>query len=77
MRRLSKEEVEARAAQVQADQVEAVKVLASPAGGALLRYLRVTWLRRGLGETTEKTAYRVAMRDAVEFLEDMRKDGGA
>jgi hypothetical protein len=74
---MSKEEVAATRAQLQADGVEAAKLLASPAGAALLRYLRALWARRGLGETAEKTAYRVAMRDAVEVLEDMRKEGGA
>jgi hypothetical protein len=73
---MNKEETAAHQAQIQADEVVAMKLLATPAGAALLRHLRVLWSRRGLAETAEKTAYRVALRDAVEVLEDMRKDGG-
>ncbi len=81
MKRITREEMQRHQAdaarQLEEDAAAAARVLASPGGAALLRYLRRLWGRRGLGVTPEKTAYRVAFRDALEQLEDMAKEGGA
>lgn len=75
MKRITKEQAEARRKQRQEDAELAVKVLSAPAGAALIRYLEVLWARRGLGASPEKTAYRVALRDAIEQMKDIRQEG--
>jgi hypothetical protein len=71
----SRERHEARLKQLEADRETAKRLLASPAGEALIRYLDVLWVRAGLGATPDKTAYRVAFRDAVQQLKDIRQEG--
>lgn len=71
----TKEDLERAQAQLAADREAAERLLASPAGEALIRYLTALWKRKGLGETPERTAYRVAFRDAVEQLEAIRAEG--
>ncbi len=73
--KITAEQRKAQQAQFAEDAASAVVVLASPGGAALIRYLEVRWSRRGLAETAEKTAYRVALRDAIEELKDIRQEG--
>jgi hypothetical protein len=70
------EQRKAQQAQFEEDRAAARVLLGSPGGAALIRYLEASWERRGLGETPEKTAYRVALRDAVETLKDIRQEAG-
>lgn len=56
------------------------QLLASPSGAALIRYLEVVWETKripGLGSTPEATAYRVARRDAIQQLKDIREEAGS
>jgi hypothetical protein len=73
--RFTKEGLERKRQELVDDRATAVACLASPGGAALLRYLEAVWAQRGLGSTEAKTAYRVAFRDAVEELKDLRAEG--
>jgi hypothetical protein len=77
VRKLTKEKIEAGRQQFADDEKAASALLASPGGEVLIRFLEVLWLRRGLAETAENTSYRVALRDAIDELKDIRKEGGA
>jgi hypothetical protein len=75
LRAETREQLEKQQEQRGDDRAAAAAFMASPGGAALLRYLAVTWGRRGLGSTAERTAYRVAFRDALELLKDIRTEG--
>jgi predicted Rdx family selenoprotein len=75
VKRLTKEDAAAKRQLFAEDAKAAVVLLGSPGGAALIRYLEVLWSRRGLGDTPEKTAYRVALRDALEQLKDIQTEG--
>jgi hypothetical protein len=75
VRTQDRENIERRAQEHGDDRAAAAAYLASPNAAPLFRYLERLWNHRGVGDDPQKTAYRVAFRDALEQLKDIRTEG--